>query len=107
MNFLQQYATGVMLRFVVTESPDNAIVDLSGVTTKNLIIRRPDQTVLVKEDIPFGTSGADGVVYYVTEADDLDVVGEYRLQLDLAFPAGYAGTSEVLTDGLMVEGNLE
>jgi len=34
---------------------------------------------------------------YVTEADDLDIVGVYRIQGSLAFEDGWSGRSETVT----------
>lgn len=54
------------------------IVDISDATTKTVTLQDNEGTVKTKT-ASFLTDGTDGAIYYDTVADDLDVVGVWRI----------------------------
>lgn len=56
-----------------------AIVDISTATTKQLVFKKPDGTVVPKA-ASFVATGADGQMQYVTLANDLDAAGSWQVQ---------------------------
>jgi hypothetical protein len=58
---------------------DGVVVDVSGAGTLELVFRKPDGTAVVKTAV-FTTDGEDGVIQYITIADDMDTEGEWRVQ---------------------------
>lgn len=89
---LQLGAIGVVI--VVTVEEDGVAVNLSGVSAKSLVFRKPDRTSVTKT-ADFFTDGTDGKLKYVTESGFLDVAGEWRIQADVTFSGGYDGPTEV------------
>lgn len=79
---------------IVTVEEDDAIVNLSTVTTKNLVFKKPNG-VSVTKTASFFTDGTDGKLKYSTESGFLDKAGEWKVQADLVFPSGYDGPTEV------------
>lgn len=65
--------------FKLTLTDDSVAVDISGATTKQIKLKKPDGTVLTKTAI-FTTDGTDGKMFYQTIADDIDVTGEWQIQ---------------------------
>lgn len=65
---------GTAFRLTITDCA-GAVVDLSSATIKQIIFRKPDQTS-VTQTATFFTDGTDGIVEYITVADDLDQVGQ-------------------------------
>jgi hypothetical protein len=57
----------------------NTVVDISTATTKQLIFRKPNGTLLTK-NATFTTDGTDGKIYITTVAGDLDQVGVWYTQ---------------------------
>lgn len=68
------------------------VVDVSTVTTKQLIFRKPDGTLLTKT-ATFDTDGTDGVIKYTSASGDLDVKGQWKMQGYVVFPGGSWKTS--------------
>ena len=62
-------------------------IDLSTVTTLQLIFKSPSGVVKTKTAV-FTTDGTDGQIQYVTIADDLDEVGNWKLQAYIVLPSG-------------------
>ena len=73
--------------FVVTVQDGSSAVDVSGATTKQVLFRKPDGTV-VANDAEFTTDGTDGKIQYTSVADDLDTVGQWHIQARVTLPAG-------------------
>ncbi len=73
-----------------TESP----MDVSDALIKQMIIRKPDGTVLTKQAIftPITSgatgTGSDGKISYFTIAGDLDIPGTYRIQATVSNAQG-------------------
>ena len=66
-------------QFVLTVKDGSLAVDISGATTKQIIIQKPSGTKITVSTT-FSTDGTDGKMYYTTLADDLDEAGSYKLQ---------------------------
>lgn len=74
--------------FILTvKDQDDAVVDISGASTKQIIFREPDDTAVVKT-AAFTTDGTDGKMQYTTVADDLDQVGEWQHQGKVVIGSG-------------------
>jgi len=67
------------------------ILDISGATTKNIIIERPDDTIITASG-SFVTDGTDGLLYYRTVTGDISLAGLYNAQAYLVLPdfTGYS-----------------
>ena|SRR5687767_15131557 len=91
---LQLGAIGALI--VVTVKEDDVVVNLSSVTSKSLVFKKPNGSSVTKT-AAFFTDGIDGKLKYVTETGFLDVAGLWRIQADVVFPSGYDGPSEVGT----------
>jgi hypothetical protein len=61
------------------------ILDISSATTKNIIIEKPDDTIMI---VPgsFITDGKDGLLYYRTQVGDLNQDGLYNVQANIEMP---------------------
>lgn len=73
-----------------------AVVDCSGVTTKQIIFKKPDNTLITKT-AAFVTNGTDGKIKYRTIAGDIDQVGTWSCQGYVVFPVGFDGRSSVVS----------
>ena len=58
---------------------DGAVVDISSAASMQMIIKRPDQTTMTKTASNY-TDGTDGKMKYVTVTDDIDQVGNWKIQ---------------------------
>ena len=73
---------GTLIKVLVKDidsSGNTAAEDVSGATTKNIILKKPDGTKLTKA-ASFSTDGTDGYIEYTTIAGDIDTVGDWELQ---------------------------
>lgn len=73
--------------FEATIMNDNVAIDVSSQVSMDLIFQKADG-VVVTYPASFVTDGTDGKVQYTTVADDLDVVGSWKLQAKVALPTG-------------------
>jgi hypothetical protein len=64
-----------------------SVLDISGATTTEFIFKKPGGTTVTKA-ATFTTTGVDGQLDYTTILDDLDEVGEWRLQVYVVLPSG-------------------
>ena len=62
-------------------------VDISPATTKNIILGKPDKTLLTKAG-SFTTDGTDGQLEYVTISGDLDQIGCWKIQAHVVTSSG-------------------
>lgn len=69
---------GTSFRVTVVDQ-NAAVVDISSATTKQLLFKLPNGTVLTKT-ASFVTDGTDGKMEYVTAEDDLSAKGNWSLQ---------------------------
>lgn len=65
--------------FRCTIKDDESVVDVSSVTLKQLLFKKPDGTVLTKT-ASFYTDGTDGIITYASIDGDLDQCGLWELQ---------------------------
>lgn len=94
MEQVQKNAIGVAI--IATIQEDGALVNVSTVTTKQLIFRKPDLVgTLVTKTASFTTNGSDGKIQYLTEANFLDTPGVWKYQGYVVFPGGFDGRSDV------------
>lgn len=93
-------------RFIATIVEDGQVVDVSSATTKKILFKKPDGSTFIK-DATFVVAGADGKIYYDSEAGDLDVPGagwEYQGYVVLTAPR--AGTYYSEKKGFIVGDNI-
>ncbi len=81
---------GTILRFTIKDG--TVILDISGATTKDILLEKPGPTVVTKAGA-FFTDGTDGILQYTTIAADLNIVGLWRAQVSLVLPSGSWKTS--------------
>ncbi len=103
--FLQENAIGATIEVTIEE--DGVALNVSTVSSKQLVFRKPSGTVVTKT-ASFSTTGADGKLKYVTEAGFLNEhsgAQNWKVQGTVTFPGGgYSGRSEVVE--FAVKGNL-
>lgn len=63
------------------------IIDLSAATTLQLIFKSPNGVVKTK-NASLTTDGTDGQIQYTTVDQDLDEVGNWKLQAYIVLPSG-------------------
>lgn len=95
---------GTKLELEILE--DAVVVDISGAVdpgTKVIHIQKPDGTV-ISQNAVFTTDGTDGKMYYVTQANDLDLEGTYYIQgyVVLATWTGFSSIGEFLVEENLV-----
>lgn len=64
---------GTTFRLTIVDC-DDVLIDISTATVKDIIFKKPDGTKVTKSGV-FYTNGTDGIIDYVTIADDLDLAG--------------------------------
>ena len=79
------------------------VLDISGATVKQIVIKKPDNTILTKNGT-FLTDGTDGILYYMTETSDIDQPGTYYVQMYFELDDGFEGYSSL--DDFVVVANL-
>lgn len=77
---------GTVIEMTVTNQ-DDAVVDLSTATTKQIILKKPDGTKLTKT-ASFVTDGTDGKLSYTTASGDIDQSGPWQLQAYVVLSGG-------------------
>jgi len=82
---------------VTVKDQDDVVVDLSSATAKEILLQKPDKTVLTKT-ASFKTDGEDGVIQYALAAGDIDANGLWSLQAHVVLPAGEWWSSVVIFD---------
>ena len=98
---IQEGAIGAVIRVTCVE-PQTAAqkasgaprvpVDISATTVKQLIIRKPDGSVIIKA-ADFTTDGNDGALECETAAGDVEPWGTYQVQPNVAIP-GFTGRGQ-------------
>lgn len=73
---------------------DNAAIDISQASVRDIIIVKPSGTKMTKNLVPFFTDGTDGILNYTIIAGDLDEIGPHRIQgkITLAGGSWYSST---------------
>jgi len=67
------------ISFKVTIEDCDSIVDISAATTKQILLYKPDGSVLTKT-ASFFTDGTDGILKYSTISGDIDIAGFWRIE---------------------------
>ena len=80
--------------FEISLKECDEILDVSSASAKQIIFKKPSGTILTKTAV-FKTDGTDGIVKYVSIADDLDESGRWKMQAKITFPTGDSWSSEV------------
>ena len=83
---------GTIIKATITDQ-DGAALDVSGASTLQLLFLKPNG-ILVTQTATMTGDGTDGVIQYVTIADDLDVPGVWKSQ-GLVIDAGKQHKSTV------------
>jgi len=65
--------------FKVTIEDCGTVVDVSAASTKQILLYKPDGTVLTKT-ASFYTDGTDGIIKYSTISGDLNIAGFWRIE---------------------------
>jgi len=88
-NNIQVGATNLLITLEIKEG--YAPLNISSATTKNIIIEKPDDTIITTTG-SFITDGSDGLLYYRTSATDINQAGIYNVQAYLVMPdfTGYS-----------------
>lgn len=84
---------GTIFLATITDE-NNAVVDVSLASTKQLWFKKPDTTV-TKKTASFTTNGTDGKLQYTTIAGDLDNAGVWEIQGYVVLAAGTWHTSRL------------
>lgn len=90
----------------VTLKDNDLIVNLSGATTKEFYLMKPDKTVLTVNAVfknPPG-DGTDGILQYVTQTGDLDQIGQWKIQAHVIITGQGEWKSDI--SSFTVHGNL-
>jgi hypothetical protein len=67
------------VQFLATVKDGSAVVDISTASVKQLIFKKPSNTVVAQSGT-FSTNGTDGKMYYISVSGDLDECGTWSLQ---------------------------
>jgi len=76
---------GTAFQLIMKECED--IVDVSSALTKEIVFKKPDKTIII-QTAEFKTDGTDGIIQYITIADDLDLKGTWYIQGVVTLPTG-------------------
>lgn len=68
---------GTTFKVTITES--GAVLNISGATTKEIKLQKPDGTTLTKT-ASFFTDGSDGIITYDSIDGDLSIKGLWKIQ---------------------------
>ena len=82
---VHQNDIGTIFRVTISDGDD--AVDVSSLTTQELIFRKPDGTTETQTS-SFYTDGTDGVIQYTSVSGDLDTVGQWKIQANIVMPTG-------------------
>ena len=73
--------------FLITVTDGTDAIDISSATTKQLILADPSGNSSAKT-AEFNTDGTDGVLKYITVADDIDETGKWNIQAKFILTGG-------------------
>jgi len=74
-------------KFLATVQDNDAVVDISGAISKQLLFQKPDGTNITQTAL-FDTNGTDGKIYYTTASGDLNVIGRWSIQSKIVLAGG-------------------
>ena|SRR3990167_7772613 len=92
MEEVQQDAIGVDI--IVTIVEDGVAVDVSAVTTKQLIFTKPNN-VSVTKTAAFTTDGVNGKIEFTSDSGFLDLSGVWSVQGYVVWTGGFNGRSVI------------
>ena len=75
-------------RFLMTVKDDGSTVNISGATIKQVIFKKPSDTIVYRSASGVNDQMSSGIMLYDTLAGDLDEAGHYKLQAKVALPSG-------------------
>lgn len=78
---------GTVFRITLKDSITGVVVDVSDATTLQIILQDPEGTNITKT-ASFTTDGTDGVIECTSVDGDLDVEGDWKLQVFFANGSG-------------------
>jgi len=78
--------TGTKLELTVYDE-NNAVLDLSGATTRQITIAKPDGSVITRS-ATLSSDGTDGKMYITSASTDFDMPGVYSIQGYVVFSNG-------------------
>lgn len=79
-------------QLIMTVKDDGAIVDISGATLLQVILKKPDGQTYTKTGTLY-TNGTDGKMYYISVNGDFSAAGNYKIQGKVTIPGGTYYTS--------------
>ena len=88
---------GTVIKVTVQDKDANCVLtalDVSTATTREFIFKKPSGDKLTVT-ATFTTDGTDGQIEYTTVDGDLDEVGEWKIQVYIAFIPGGSWRSEI------------
>lgn len=77
---------GTTFRGTIYDESD-AVLDISSATTKQLLFKKPDGTVVPKT-ASFFTDGTDGKLQYTSVSGDINAIGRWQLEPYVITPQG-------------------
>lgn len=75
---------GTQFLVTIVDANENPM-DISDATLKEIVFKKPSGALVSKEAVFFST-GSDGKIYYVTQSDDLDEIGSWKIQCHVTTP---------------------
>ncbi len=69
---------GTQFLVTIVDSDENPM-DISNAITKEVIFKKPSG-MLVTHPATYYTNGSDGKIYYVSQENDLDEIGAWKIQ---------------------------
>lgn len=90
---------GTLILIYMTECANgvSTIVDLTGVVSINIRFEKKDGSILdvIGSVYTGGDNGdaTDGIVQYITQPGDIDVLGKWKMQATVEFPNGVFNSS--------------
>jgi len=77
---------GTAFRLTIVDC-DGQAIDVSGASVKSIVFLKPDKTTVTRPAVLF-TDGVDGVIEYISVADDLDQLKTWKIQSVVTLPTG-------------------
>jgi hypothetical protein len=91
---IQKDAIGAIIELTIQQK--GSIINISSASaTKQIILKKPDNTKLTKT-ASFTTDGTDGKLQYITIAGDIDQIGDWQAQAYIVM-VGFIGYTSPIT----------
>lgn len=85
---------GTILRLTIRDQ-DKAAIDVSGATTKQIILRKTDQSTTLTKTASNFSDGTDGIIQYTTVSGDLTPAGPWKIQGRIVLSGGADFRTEI------------